>query len=524
MSFQDELFRCFDARFPLLYVNTIEVERVSKEIAELVKLYNESLHKVQNLPEALLDKGLTFLEWGFGHGFGPEGSIHKDYLSALKFKAASPTVFLMRHFGYAFENKGLLPILVEEIPKVYDECLRTFSYIIFIGRLLQIPQEISPYITVIDYALPTEEALEELAAEVLEREMMNPEMARACALGLKGLTAIEAEKALQVAISHSKGKDVDLEKVYAQKAELVKKSGTLEYLHNHESLKTLGGMDVLKSHYIIASRYYTDIKKAREYGLTAPRGALLVGVQGCGKSLASKVIANVFGLPLYRWDLSRVYGSLVGETEERTRETLRVIKAISPAVILIDEAEKLFAGYQSSAETSGGVVNRVLGDVLYFMEEENTEGAFFVFTSNDIDGLPPELIRAGRLDDLWFVDLPSHLERKAIFEIHLQKVGRDAKKFKTDKLAELSEGFSGADIANAVRKAMFKAYFEEKEVTFEHIANWAIKEITPFSVSHPAAIEKLRTWAQGRAKSVSSILDVQAPPIPTKRAVRRNYN
>lgn len=508
-----EFEKLIDSRQVFTIVNTVELDRACEKIKSLVEYYNsECLPNREVTDDSLKRLGFSVEEWAYGRGWGINGSQEKEFFAMLRsIKARRNAILIIRNFGYVYDTNTNIPQLIEMMIDTYKYCENSLVYLFFVGRTGRIPAEIMPLFTTLEFDLPTEDELKELVLQIFENEgVKDKSLAEPCALAVKGLTFVEAERAVNIAILHGNKKNpVNFEKLYAQKADLVKKSEILEYVTNTETVNDLGGMVNLKEHYGIVKAFYENREGAKKYGLKPPRGCLLVGVQGCGKSLSAKVVANMFKLPLYRWDIGKVYGSLVGETEEKTRLTLKLIKAISPAVVLIDEAEKMFAGYQSSAETSSGVVNRVLGEVLYFMEEENKEGAFFFFTSNSIDDLPPELIRSGRLDDIWFVDLPKSLDRQQIFEIHIRKTGRDPSKYDLVELATVTEGYTGADIANAVQKAMFYGFVEKRDYTNKDILK-ALTEVTPFYTTHKNTVEKLREWAKIKAKDVGSLKEMPA--------------
>jgi len=504
----DQFDILLDAHQVFILVDTTEVDRAQEEIASRIEDYSEKT----KVPYEVLT-------WTFGRGWSSAERGDRDYLSAISRPVDSKwnqKVLIYRNFGFAWDEPRLFHSLVEQFHRLYDHCDENDVVCFFVGRIGKIPQEILPFFATWDFPLPTEEELVELAKEVMEREEvpLKKDLVELSALALKGLTMIEGERALGMAIASGTAKQpVNLRVLHQYKAELVKKSGLLEYVSSTEEVKDLGGMGAFKGHYAVVSSFYRRRKEAMEYGLAPPRGCCLVGIQGCGKSLSAKVLANMFKLPLYRWDVGKLFGQFVGESEERTRQVLKLIKAVSPAIVLVDEAEKMFAGHESSGHTSGGVESRVLGSVLYFMEEEN-DGAFFFFTCNDIEALPPELTRAGRLDDTWFVDLPNHEERKEIFSIHISKARRDPRKYDVELMADVTEGFTGADIAGTVRKAMFSAFYQERDFKTEDVLE-AIRETTPFGETHKEVVEQLRAWAATRAKPVS------LPPSSTTRPRRK---
>lgn len=315
-----------------------------------------------------------------------------------------------------------------------------------------------------------------------------------------GLTIMEAEKAFSLAYIESgnlSSSEVPL--VIREKENVIKKSGYLEYYHPKETMTDVGGLSNLKDWLIKRGRGFD--KGAKDFGLTYPRGILLLGIPGTGKSLTAKAIGNEWHFPLLRLDMGKIFGGIVGESERNIREALKIAEAIAPSIVWIDEIEKGMSGISSSGSTDGGTTARVLGTFLTWMQEK-TKPVFVVATANDISQLPPELLRKGRVDEIFFVDLPTEKEREEIIKIHLKKKNRKPKDFNTTELAKKSKGFSGAELEEVVKEALFQAYDEEKEVTDEHIAD-AITKTFPLSRTMHETIEKMRKWAKSRAVSAS---------------------
>nr|WP_246385357.1 AAA family ATPase [Armatimonas rosea] len=265
---------------------------------------------------------------------------------------------------------------------------------------------------------------------------------------------------------------------------------------------------------------FTDA--ARQYGLPEPKGVLLLGVQGCGKSLTAKAIGSLWKLPLLRLDVGKIFGGIVGQSEENIRKAISTAESVAPCVLWIDELEKGFSGTQSSGSSDGGTTSRVFGTFLAWMQDKKAP-VFVIATSNDVTALPAELLRKGRFDEIFFVDLPSKAERKEIFDIHLKKRGRDPKNFNTEELGRVSVGFSGAEIEQAVVSALFSAFADSKkdaktgeetirEVTVDDLKR-SIKISVPLSVTMQESIDHLRNWADERARPVSSVQAESAQEI-----------
>jgi SpoVK/Ycf46/Vps4 family AAA+-type ATPase len=293
--------------------------------------------------------------------------------------------------------------------------------------------------------------------------------------------------------------------VFAEKQQIIRKSGLLEYYSTDETFAHVGGLSVLKDWLQKRALALTD--QARAFGLPAPKGILLLGVQGCGKSLCAKAVSSLWQLPLLRFDVGRMFGSLVGSSEENVRKAIAVAESVAPAILWVDEIDKAFAGSQGSAMTDGGTTARVFGTFLTWLSEK-TAPVFVVTTANDISQLPPELMRKGRLDEIFYVDLPSEAERAEIFRIHLAKRGRDPEKFDIPALVERSAGFSGAEIEQAVISALYDAFYTRTELSTELVRE-ALRQTVPLSKTMDEQISRLRSWAEGRARNASVPRDAQ---------------
>ena len=236
---------------------------------------------------------------------------------------------------------------------------------------------------------------------------------------------------------------------------------------------------------------------------------MILGVQGCGKSLCAKAVSNLWQLPLLRFDMGRMFGSLVGSSEENVRRAIAVAESVAPAILWVDEIDKAFAGSQGSGATDGGTTARVFGTFLTWLSEKNAP-VFVVATANDISQLPPELLRKGRLDEIFFVDLPSREERLEVLRIHLGKRGRDATKFDLEAMAAASPDFSGAEVEEAINSALYDAFYTQVELTTEHVLA-ALAETVPLAKTMDEQINRLRSWAEGRARNASAPKTLKGP-------------
>lgn len=295
--------------------------------------------------------------------------------------------------------------------------------------------------------------------------------------------------------------------ILSEKEQAIRKSGMLEYYRAQEKFEDVGGLNILKEWLTKRTLAFGD--RAKEFGLPAPKGLLLLGVQGCGKSLCAKAVSSLWQLPLLRLDVGRVFSDLVGSSERNVREAIKVAESVAPSILWVDEIEKAFAGTQSSAFSDAGTTARVFGTFLTWLQEKEAP-VFVIATANNIQLLPAELLRKGRLDEIFFVDLPTRAERSAIFAIHLRRRGRKPDDFELDKLAAASEGFSGAEIEQAVISSLYDVFYAQAPLTNDSVVK-SIMETVPLSTTMKEDIDGLREWAEGRARKASS---EAAEPVP----------
>jgi ATP-dependent 26S proteasome regulatory subunit len=383
-------------------------------------------------------------------------------------------------------------------------------------------EELSKELPVIEVDLPSVDELKVIANNVVKKlgdTCVTSKLTTKLLESALGLTIMEAELAFSKAIiNNRKLTEEEIPLIISEKEQIIKKSGLLEYFHPSENLNSIGGLESLKDWIRKRGNAYNE--EARKFGLNTPRGVLLLGVPGCGKSLTAKAIAMEWQFPLLRFDLGKVYGGIVGESERNIRYALDVAKTISPCVLWIDEVEKGLSGSQSSGRTDGGTSARVFGTFLTWMQEKK-EPVFVVATANDISQLPPELLRKGRFDEIFFVDLPSAAERENIFNIHLGRKGRDAKKLgiSLKKLVDASEGFSGAEIEEAVSEAMFIAFDAGQQDVSEKNLVDCINRTCPLSKTMAETISNLRKWAEQRARLASGEKPAAVTPLPENTPV-----
>lgn len=365
-----------------------------------------------------------------------------------------------------------------------------------------LPESIKAYCRRFDLSLPTAEELENILRNTL-RQIHNKTPLEigisrqgldAIVRNLRGLSIRQARQLLrEVITSDRKLDDQDVNEIIAGKRTLIESDGLLEYVEAPLTMDEIGGMKTLKRW--LATREKAFNKEALDFGLSAPRGVLILGVQGAGKSLCAKAMATAWRQPLFRLDCGTLYNSYIGESERNLRKALRQIEAMSPAILWIDEIEKAFAS-AASQSTDGGLSKRMFATLLTWMQE-HTHPVFLVATANDIEALPPELLRKGRFDEIFFVDLPDESARREIFAIHLKKRKRDPRRFDLDKLARVSEGFSGSEIEQAVISALHEAFSGGRDLDTDLLAE-AVAKSPPLSVTMRESVAALYEWAQGR--------------------------
>lgn len=366
----------------------------------------------------------------------------------------------------------------------------------------ELPPVVSEYATRVTISLPQEKELEQLVRDTIRREdrekavdvRIQRNTLRTIIRNLRGLTRRQVEQIIADTVrTDRRFDDRDLNMVLARKRQVLHRGGLLEYVEAPVDLTEIGGLERLK-HWLGQRQAALD-DRAKTFGLTPPRGVLMLGVQGAGKSLCAKAIATGWHLPLLRMDVGALYDRWIGESERRLREALHQAEAMSPLILWIDEIEKAFAS-AASRSTDGGLSQRMFGTLLTWMQE-HAAPVFLVATANDIEALPPELLRKGRFDEIFFVDLPTRETRREIFAVHLRKRRRDPVQFDLDALADATEGFSGAEIEQAVVSALHEAYAAKADLTTDHIRAAAAGS-PPLSVTMSERVAALRQWAQGR--------------------------
>jgi ATP-dependent 26S proteasome regulatory subunit len=491
-----ELETMVRARYPLIYLVSHEEQRVDAVVAELCQRH-----------------GKQHFEWSITLGLGVhrpgrvrvEESVEPLAALTSAAKLRDGALIVLKDFHRYLDRDEVVRALRE-----LGHALKTTqSSVLILSPVMTIPPELEKDISVIDVPLPTTDELKMLLKDIygilkkgnkVEAQLSHDD-ADLLVKAAHGLTLNEAENAFAKAIALDNRLDVnDVKVVLDEKRQVVRKSGLLEYHPTDESLDGVGGLDGLKLW--LSRRKNAFGQAARDFGLPEPRGLLMLGVQGCGKSLTAKAIAAQWRLPLVRLDMGRIFSGLIGSSEENVRKAIKMAEGLAPVVLWMDEIEKGLAG-ASGGGSDTGVAARVVGTLLTWLQEK-TEPVFVVATANRIDALPPELLRKGRFDEIFFVDLPTEAERLDVFNIHLARRNRDVAKFDLSALAKQSNGFSGAEIEQAIVSAMYDAFADGTDITSEHLVR-ALKETVPLSRTMAEEIGALRAWAKVRTRPATTL-------------------
>lgn len=501
MDFTTNLKAHIASGYTLLYIQTYEeirIKMILKAIA--VELEKKIFLWTAGTGLAKVDGDRVKLIEGVE---SPEAIIEHLYSVADKMN-----IFVLYDF-HPYLKDPIIQRKVRDIAQIYKE---EANNIIMVSPVTNIPEELQKDVTFLEMKLPDEKELEKIMETTAKNEEIKVKEKEQVIEALKGLTTIETENVLSLSICMYS--DFNVEEIRKTKAQIVKKSGILEYFDTVTTMEDVGGFNNLKKWLSLRKRAFS--KEAKEFGLKAPKGILMLGIPGCGKSLVAKSIAHEWGYPLLKCDIGKIFGSLVGQSEGNMREALNLAEAVSPCILMIDEVEKGLAGSSSGGKHDSGVTSRVFGTFLSWMQERKSN-VFVVATANQINLLPPEFLRKGRFDELFFVDLPNKTEREEIFSIHIKNRKRNVKDFDLDNLAEVSDGYTGSEIEEAINTGMYIAFSKNREVSESDIIK-AIKSTFPLSKTMSENLKQIRDWARERAVNVTEAIDA---PEETKTGVRK---
>jgi len=491
MKFTDELTLLLKARYPIIYINTIEEDRVEYIIRKYIKT---SLNR-------------SIYSWDFIDGYtnnpNNEGFAKRNPVQALelveRLTAQTPALFLLKDF-----NRFLTDVSISRKLKNISRILKLQpKTIIIIGSELNIPKELCDLITILQFQLPIESEINYELKRLIEslNIEIDEQVLESLTRASQGLSLERIRRVLSKIIATYRTIDENSIKLLLnEKKQIISQTEILEYWSVNETISKIGGVDNLKDW--LKKRKSSFGIQASNYGLPTPRGLLLVGIQGTGKSLTAKAIATEWQLPLLKLDVGKLFGGIVGESESRLRQMIEVAETISPCILWIDEIDKAFSNTSSTGDS--GTSNRVLATFISWLSEK-TKPVFVVATANNVDLLPLEVIRKGRFDEIFFLDLPQKQEREQIFKIHIQEFRPNRwELFDYSKLAQLSEAFSGAEIRQSIIEAMYHAFYEKREFTTEDIC-LALTQLIPLSQLENNQTLKLKNWAlSGRIRLASS--------------------
>ena len=491
MKFTSELALFLKARYPIIYIHTIEEDRVEYVIRKNIKMnLNRSIYS-----------------WDFVDGYtnnpNNQGFGKRNPLQALelveRLNAETPALFLLKDF-----NRFLTDLSISRKLRNISRILKLQpKTIIIIGSDLTIPKELQELITVLQFQLPLEDEISQELNRLIDslNIKVEPELLESLTRACQGLSLERIRRVLSKIIATYKTiDDNSISVLLSEKKQIISQTEILEYCSVNEKISNLGGLNNLKDW--LNKRKTAFGIQASNYGLPTPRGLLLIGIQGTGKSLTAKAIANDWQLPLLKLDVGKLFGGIVGESESRLRQMINLAETISPCILWIDEIDKAFTNTESKGDS--GTSNRVLATFISWLSEK-TKPVFVISTANNIELLPLEIIRKGRFDEIFFLDLPKKEEREEIFRIHLQEFRpTNWQSFDYPKLSQLSESFSGAEIRQSIIEGMYLAFYEKREVTTDDIC-LALKELIPLANLESNQMKVLQNWASsGQIRSASS--------------------
>ena len=500
-----QLSMLFRARFPYIYITTWEEERAVSLVKKIA-----SSEKLIRIPRDVYvwtqTNGFVLNRQKIDGTNSPDKAI--DFIKECNKNA----VFVMCDFHVYFGVKGR-QVDYNVVRRLRDNIgnLKTSKYrknVIFIASELLIPETMQKEITIVDMPLPS---LEEIKSKFDKMITQNKQIdtskldengkERICKAAL-GLTLQEAENAFALAmVNDGKIDGEDLSTILSEKMQVIKKTGILEFINTDIKIADVGGLENLKNW--LRKRNNSWSESAKKYCLPAPKGVLITGVPGCGKSLTAKAMSAAWQLPLLKLDFGKIFSGIVGSSEENMRKAIKTAEAVAPSILWVDEIEKSLSGLNSNGDS--GTSSRIFGTFLTWMQEK-TAPVFVIATANNISSLPAELLRKGRFDEIFFVDLPTQRERQEIFKLHLSKRLKDkdvASKLEVNddlykQLAQMTEGFVGAEIEQVVITALYEAFFNNRPLEFSDLTN-TIKNVVPLSVTQKEQILSIRQWANIRA-------------------------
>ncbi|AWB87596.1 AAA family ATPase [Mycetocola zhujimingii] len=515
MSFADTLDQAFKARLPLLYIETSEEVRALEEITRAA----QALRRPREVWTWTSATGLIGPD-GKGVNNTTTPSRALDHIITIPENAVF--VFCDLHAYFGSEQRPGDPVIVRKVRETVLELRHADAAraLIVTAPVRAIPPELDKLSHLLEFPLPNTTELAAMLDAMIEnntsgggriRVEADAKTLESLVQAARGLTMSEAENAFARAMvndGHLTSSDITV--VLDEKRQIVSKSGLLDFVTKALDLDSVGGLNNLKRW--LSRRNGSWLAEAEEFGLPSPKGVLITGVPGCGKSLTAKAMAASWGLPLLRLDIGRIFSGLVGSSEQNLRNALATAEAVSPCILWVDEIEKGFSNTTGSGDS--GTTARVFGYFLTWMQEKK-HPVFVVATANNIDSLPPEFMRKGRFDEIFFVDLPTAVERRAIWRIQLASNATEHNGLSAlgpqavDTLVAASENYSGAEIEQAVIVALYEAFAERRQVSVDDLVE-AVTNMIPLAVTQAEEVQSIRAWAEVRAVRATGSEDIDA--------------
>lgn len=490
MNFLNDFILLLKARYPIIYISTYEEERIEYIIKLCTKKY---------VPR-------TYYSWDFINGYqgnpNDSGFAAKNPLEALelveKLTSETASVFVLKDYDNFLKDISI----IRKLKNLNKDLKTQQKNLIIISSEINIPDSIKEIITIIEFPLPSyleiQEELKRLISSL--QQDISDERLNELTLACQGLSLERIRRVLSKIIAqYGEINESSPILILEEKKQIIQQTQLLEFCIADKKLTDLGGLDNFKTW--LKRRDESFSQSAIDYGLPYPKGVLLVGVQGTGKSIAAKIIANEWTLPLLRLDFGRLFASLVGQSESRVRKMIQIAEALAPCVLWVDEIDKAFAGTQNGGDS--GTTSRVLATFITWLAEKTTP-VFVVATANNMETIPPEVIRKGRFDEVFFLGLPTRQEREAIFEVHLQKSRpNQLENFQVPLLSDLSKEFSGAEIEQVIIEAMRLGFSQNREFTTDDIIV-SIQNCVPLAKTRNNEIRALQEWVEsGNVTSAS---------------------
>lgn len=498
------------SRHPIVYIQTHEEERALKDILEIAKQWDKVTYTWDCVNGIKNNNRSVSIENNATDPVAVLEFIKRNIDDAEKEKDGNSkqigNFFVLCDY-FRFLTDPVDPKIERQLRIIATDIVRVHANIIIISPEVHIPAALDKCVSVIDYNFPDAQELGAHLDNLIENVRglegfsdykLNPDQRENVVRAAQGLTLREADNAFSKSLVETR--TISDIKIIEEKKQIIRKNGLLEFYEHDAGMSSIGGMQYMVSWLKKRRESFTD--KAREYGLPLPSGILLMGVQGCGKSLAAKATANEWHMPLLRLDIGRIFGGFVGDSERNIRTAIKIAESVSPAILWLDEVDKGISGVQSSGQTDGGTTSRVYGTLLTWLQEKR-KAVFVIATANNISRLDPAFLRRGRFDEIFFIDLPSADERIEIAKIHLNKRHRNPDSFDLNEFSKKTDQFSGAEIESCIVDALHEGFHDgAREITTDDLV-FASENIHPLSEVMAAQLTEIRDWAKTRAKNAS---------------------